>query len=227
MCTEHPGSSQLLLDLHREACEFQAAALATSTQREYSAHVRRWAYFCLYTGVDFARPPEAAVCCYAALLARTVMASTVKDYLKGVRDFYRNRGYPEFGDPVCMPALYKQLKGIERTLKSSVQKKVPIVPGMLLRLREALDLDDPKHAALWAAGCVAFFGCYRKSNVATASASTFSDGECMRVCDIRPDSEQYALAVAVPGSKTRQKGGAPEILLAGMPGHPLDAVAAV
>ena len=102
-------------------------------------------------------------------------------YLKGCRDYFKDDGYPEFADPVRMPTLYKTIKGIYRVKKHDVQKKQPITPGMLLQYRDALDLARPEHAAIWASALVAFFGFLRKSNMATETASAFSDGTVLNV----------------------------------------------
>ena len=100
---------------------------------------------------------------------------------------------------------------------------------MLIIFKRWLDTcppgQEPRYAALWAM-CLAFFGYFRKSNVATKTTSRFSDGKCIRYCDVRVDAAQYALAITPPGSKTHQFGAAPMVGVAGQRGHPLDPVAA-
>lgn len=216
----------LLHELVAEACVYQAGALAANTRRQYGYQVKWWAMFCIYTGIDFQEPPEMAVCAYAALLARSVAATSVRQYVKGLKDFYLERGYTQFADPLRWRRLFKTFKGIDRAKKVGVNKKVPITPAMLLALREYLNLHDPAHVAIFALALVAFFGYFRKSNLAVGSASLWSDGKCLRFGDIRVDSQVHALAIKAPGSKTRQSSAAPVIWVKGLPGHPLCPVAA-
>ena len=126
--------------------------------------------------------------------------------------------------------LYRQQKGIARRYKGGGNKKQPLTPTMLINFKRWLDKcppgQAPQYAALWAMCLVAFFGYFRKSNVATKTTSPFSDGKCIRYCDVRVDVAQYALAITPPGSKTRQFGAAPTVWVAGQRGHPLDPVAA-
>lgn len=97
---------------------------------------------------------------------------------------------------------------------------------VLVRARsELLHMGNASHVAVWAALLMGFFGFFRKSNLAVKSASVFSDGKCLRAGDIRVDKD-YCLVVTPPGSKTRQYGAAPAVVVAGCPGHPLDPVEA-
>lgn len=216
----------MLLTLYAEAVRFQHKALASSTETQYSAQLRYFAAFCVYFNLPFDEPTEAAVCTYAALLARTLAAASVRQYLKGLRNFYVQRGYSEFADMTAWPRLYRTLKGIDRVKKVGNGKKQPITPLMLLHLARDLAprwLTEPKVAATWACVLITFFGYFRKSN--TTSGATPSD-KCVRVCDITFDAEVYALKVAVRESKTRQTGSAPVVWIAGMRNHILDPVAA-
>lgn len=218
--------SDLICKLHEESCEYQAAALADGTAYQYSLHVTYFVKFCVLTGIEFATPSETAVCLYTALLARTCKASTVRQYLKGLKDYYRAVGFTEFADPATWRRLYKQLKGIERTKNDGVAKKMPISPGMLMAFVSCTDCRQPAGCAAVAMALVAFFGFFRKSNVAVKSGSLWSDGKCLRFGDVVVDTQAYALRVTPPGSKTRQVGPAPTVYIAGQPGHPLDPVAA-
>jgi hypothetical protein len=218
---------RLLAGLHEESCTFQAASLAESTKRQYSYHVAYFAKFCVALGLEheFAEPSETTVCLYCALLARSVKATTVRQYLKGLKDCYRGAGISEFADPAVWHKLYRQLKGTDRLKQSEVKKKLPITPGMLEAFARMCDPTSPVQAASVAMALIAFFGFFRKSNVSVDSDSVWSDGKCLKFSDITVDTKAYALRVVAPGSKTRQTGPAPAIYIGGMRGHPLDPVA--
>ena len=217
------------MHLYQDACAFRASALAVSTTRQYAAHIRYFAAFCAYFGLGFETPLEVTVCAYVALLARSVAPATVQQYLKGLKDFYRGLGYAVFGDPMAWRSLYRELKGITRLGSKAVGKKLPITPGMLLAFRQTLgDLSCPEWAAMWACALTAFFGFFRKSNVAVRSRSVTTDGKCIRWGDVRviQGPAGPALEIAVPSSKTRLAGRAPACYIQGQPGHPLCPVTA-
>jgi len=189
---------------------------------QYCAHVRYFFQFCVYANVGVEDPSEELFCAYAAYLARSVKAATVRQYLKGLRDLYKARGQPHVGDALAWPRLYKVLKGIDRVKGTDVSKKRPVTPAMLLAMRRMVEPAEASHLALWACTLVSFFGFFRKSNVTAKSGSLWSDGKCIRRMDVRADARGHALAVTPPGSKTRQTGKAPEIYIEGLRGHPLD-----
>ena len=115
---------------------------------------------------------------------------------------YKLRDQPGFADPVCWHKLHRHQKGIARRHKAGGNKKQPLPPTMLINFKWWLDTYPPgqesQYAALWAMCLVAFFGYFRKSNVATKTTSPFSDGKCIRYCDVRVDAAQYALAITPP-----------------------------
>ena len=84
--------------LWSEVCTFYYAAHALNTRVQYDAHLRYFAYFCVATGYDFERPSQYEVMMYSALLARTLAPQSVNQYLKGLKDHYKQRGYSDFAD---------------------------------------------------------------------------------------------------------------------------------
>ena len=221
-----PNRLTNLLQLNAEVSEFRTQALAESTRGQYDAHVRYFFSFCAYFGVSAVEPSERLICAYVALQARTVTPGTVETYLKGLKDHYRSLGYTQFADPVLMRGLYQTMKGIKRAKQHVAKQKVPITPGMLLYYNSLMTPGKPFHAALWAACLFGFFGFFRKSNLAVKFGSAFSDGKCIRYCDVKVIEKDYCLVVTPPGSKTRQYGAAPAVVIAGCKGRPLDAVQA-
>ena len=218
-----------VVDLLNRAGEIQHMALAGSTTTQYSAHVRYFCEFCVYTacGQCFDRPTEQFIMAYVTHVFQSVRASTVVQYLKGLKDFYRARGFPEFATPEAWPQLHRTLKGMRRVDAGAPKKKQPITPEMLAGYRQCMDLRRADHSALWACCLVTFFGYFRKSNTSVQSGCPLAQGKCLRVSDVQIDGIQYALVVSVRTSKTRQFGqGPPPIRIAGLRGHALDPVEA-
>ena len=91
---------------------------------------------------------------YVALLARDLASATVRQYLKGLKDFYKRRAFAKFADPIEWPSLYATLKGVDRLKKKDVGKKCPITPAMLLKVSLTVP-RSPVGTTLWA--CANYF----------------------------------------------------------------------
>ena len=157
-------------ELWREICAYYSASLAKGTVVQYEAHVRYFAAFCVAFDFDFAHPAQFEVMMYAALCARSVAPTTVRQYLKGLKDHYGRKGYYEFADPSQWPQLYTMLKGIARARKTGTTKKRPITPAMLVQFKDRVPRNS-HGCALWACVLVTFFGYFRKSNTTSEGAS--------------------------------------------------------
>ena len=179
----HPGAAAELPLLWNEACTYYAAALAKNTVKQYTFHVRTFALFCVSSGFDFERPSEYHVMMYVALLARNLASATVRQYLKGLKDYYKRRAFAKFTDPIEWPSLNANLKGVDRLKKKDVGKKCPITPAMLLKFSHTVP-RSPVGTALWACVLITFFGYFRKSNTTSEGVSPLAVSKCLRVCDI-------------------------------------------
>ena len=57
------------------------------------------------------------------------------------------------------------LKGIDRVKGTAVNRKSPITPDILLRIKKVLKMTDRDDVVFWAACLVMFFGLFRKANL--------------------------------------------------------------
>ena len=211
----------------QEVCTYYHSALAPSTKKQYAAHVKYFATFCVAFGYDARCPSEETVMRYCAFQARSVAHSTVVQYLKGLKDFYKARGLVQFGCPVAWPHLFRVVKGIKRVHKRVAHQKAPITPAMLMQLREHLQRTLAFGAALWACCLLTFFGFFRKSNTTTEAATPWSTAKCITAEDVTVDEKRYALRIRLHETKTFQRGDKVlYVWIAGRPSHPLDPVAA-
>ena len=110
------------------------------------------------------------VCWYAAYLARRLKPSSIKQYLNIVRLLHIEGGHIN----PCQDnwQLQSTLKGIERLLGSPVQRRSPIDPALLLRIKSVLN-DSVLDSHFWAACMVLFFGMLRKSNLLPDTTAAF------------------------------------------------------
>ena len=109
---------------------------------------------------------------------------------------------------------------------TSTRQKHPMTPDIMVSIRRSLDLTVPSQAALWALFTTAFFSFLRKSNLVTASASSFNCDMHLARQDIK-FTDSGAL-LRIKWSKTRQfQEGVHIISLPSIPNSSLCPVTAV
>lgn len=136
---------------------------------------------------------------YAAHLARRLKPSSIRQYMNIVRLLHVEGGY---ANP-CQNnwQLQSTFKGIERVLGSPVQRKSPIDPSLLLRIKSVLN-GSVFDNFFWAACMVLFFGMLRKSNLLPDTPTSFDkDKHFIRSDFVKLDS---FVKLEVKHSKTIQ-----------------------
>ena len=77
------------------------------------------------------------------------------------------------------------LKGLKAQLSRPVRQKLPLTVGHLQKFFSILDFSSEKHLACWCAMLLAFFGCFRLSNLVPPSKAKFDPLKHLRRDDIR------------------------------------------
>lgn len=207
--------------------ELLGAAYAPSTNKKVRQAVHYFVRFCCLFGWQdkVLAGDELTFMRYVAWLSQTCKHDTISNYLHGVRAWYQQLG---LGHPFQdMPRLALLRRGIRRRTGGSVRKKRPITPAMLLRWAGMLQQHaaDPPRVAVFACMLVAFFGFFRKSTVAVATASLSDPGNHLRRQDVTIDRQAHCLVIRVPKSKTNQFGERRDLVcVAGVRGSPIDPV---
>jgi hypothetical protein len=98
--------------------------------------------------------------------------------------------------------LQSTLKGIERLRGSPVQRKSPIDPALLIRIRGVLNMSVVLDAHFWAVCLVLFFGMFRKSNLLPDTLSSYSSSKHFSRADFIV--ENGFVKIVVKYSKTIQ-----------------------
>lgn len=201
---------------------FRGQTFATNTKRTYSTHLRIYLDFCEKLCIAPVPADEETVTLYAAYLARTRKPSTVRQYLNIVRLLHIECGLV---NPMQDSWLVKStLKGIERIKGCAVQRKTPITPEVLMKIKGKLRLHVTQDCIFWAACLVLFFGLLRKSNV----FGQVFDPEKQLTRDSFIADENGSLTVVVRWSKTIQRRERTHtIVLPSIAPHPLCPVTAV
>ena len=94
------------------------------------------------------------------------------------------------------------LQGLKARLSRPVRQKLPFTVNHLLKFHNFLDLSLAKHLSCWCAMLVAFFGCFRLSNLVPASCNQFDPLKHLRRGDIK--FEDNIVLVFYKWSKTNQ-----------------------
>ena len=106
---------------------------------------------------------EKTVVMYAAYLARRLRPTSVRQYLNIVRAMHLEAG---LSNPLKDSwFISSTLKGIHRAKGTAVNRKSPITPCILLRIKKELKMSDRNDIVFWAACLVMFFSLFRKANL--------------------------------------------------------------
>eukprot|EP00887_Chlorella_sp_A99_P001189 scaffold14.g1189.t1 len=180
--------------------------------------------FCVLFGLvpRMLAPDEELFMFYCYWLSKSCSASTISNYLHGVRVmFLLGMGHPF----VDIPRLRLLRRGLRRLTGAPPRKKRPITPAMLLQWAVLIDPCCPRQVALFTCMLVAFFGFFRKSTVAVATGSLADERLHLRRADVSVDINAYCLRARIPRSKTNPFGERPDVVcIQGLLGSPLDPV---
>lgn len=137
---------------------------------------------------------------YAAFLARSLKASSVRSYLNIIGLLHKEFGLP---NPLLNNwPLNSLLTGISRSKGLTPNQKQPITPAMLLQLHALLDLTTSFHASFWATCLVAFYGMFRKSHLLPTAANQFNPSKQLTKADFKIFS--WGALVSIRWSKNNQ-----------------------
>lgn len=164
------------------------------------------------------------LCRYVAYLGKKISYNSVKQYLNVVRLLHLEAGLQ---NPIADNyQLNTVLAGLKRDLGSSVNRKLPITPDILLRIKPFINTSLARDNVFWAVTLTMFFGLLRKSNALPPSSNTFTPAKHLTRSDLSVLGS--GIAVTIRHSKTIQhKDRHHTVFLPTMPDHPLCPVTAV
>ena len=137
---------------------------------------------------------------YAAFLARSLKAASVRNYLNIVGLLHKEFGLP---NPLLNNwPLKSLLTGINRVKGLTPDQKQPMTPELLVRLHTMLDLATSLDASFWAICLVAFYGLFRKSHLLPTAANQFNPSKQLTKADFK--IFYWGTLITVRWSKTIQ-----------------------
>ena len=209
--------SRLCLALHAEIQEFMLKTYSPNTTRAYSTHRRSYLAFCSVLGIPPVHGDPVGVCLYAAVLARTLKYTSIKQYMNIVRILHL-----EWGLPYPLANNYQLscvLRGIRRHIGDRPHRKTPLTPQLLLQFLSWLDLSGLADCALWAAMLLAFYGLLRIGSMLCGSLQC-DNSRHVTLADVQLHCEGIHITVRV--TKTIQFAERTLVIpLPRVPGHVL------
>ena len=160
------------MQLLREVHSYRAELFAESTKATYKSHRNTYLRFCAYMGYPPVPVQPDHLLQYAAFLARSLKATSVRSYLNIIGILHKEMGLP---NPLLNNwPLKSLLTGMNRAKGLTVTQKLPITPKLLRLLHSQLDHTVSLDSSFWAICLVAFYGMFRKSHLLPTTSSSFN-----------------------------------------------------
>ena len=188
--------------LRAESCALRERGLTTGTWNNRISHLRTYIAFTVYYGVpDF--PIHLGILLrFIALLGNSQLshryASNIVSSLKWFTSILDPPSVKLF-ETVHVTAT---LKGLRAQLSRPVRQKLPFTTSHLIVFYNLLDLSDVRHLSCWCAMLLAFFGCFRLSNLVPDSKDKFDPLKHLKKDDIFLD--ENIVLIFYKWSKTNQ-----------------------
>ncbi|CAL4069389.1 unnamed protein product, partial [Meganyctiphanes norvegica] len=151
--------------LREESCALRERGLTHGTWENRTSHLRSYtAFTCYYSVPDF--PISLGVLLrFIALLARGPYAyNSALNLISSLRWFAVLQD-PSADKTFDAALVSISMKGLRAQLSRPTHQKLPLSVPHLCEFYKLLDLTEPKHLAGWCAMLLAFFGCFRLSNL--------------------------------------------------------------
>ena len=188
--------------LRSESCALRERGLARGTWANKVSHLRTYLTFTTYYDVPDFPIHSGVLLRFIAFLGRGSYAyKSATNLLASVKWF------ASFLDPHS-PEIFKgvlvssTMKGLKAQLSRPIRQKLPFSVPHLVKFYEILDLTNEKQLACWCAMLLAFFGCFRLSNLVPTSHNDFNPLKHLKRDDIK--FEKNIVLIFYKWSKTNQ-----------------------
>lgn len=168
--------------MESKVSEFRLATFAESTQKTYSSYLKSYLQFCCQYDIVPVPVEPINIARYIAFLSFRLSASSISKYLTVIRLLHIESG---FANPLENNWLIKSvIRGMQRTKGTTVNKKMPITPNILLKIKGVINLSLQMDVNFWAACLVGFFGMLRRSNFLPQNKNSFDSSKHLRRMDV-------------------------------------------
>ena len=188
--------------LKLESCALRERGLAQGTWANRVSHLRTYITFTVYYDVQPFPVLLGVLLRFIALLARGPYAFRSATNLIGSLKWFSLLLDPSSDKVFDAVLVAVSMKGLKAQLSRPVRQKLPFSVDHLLKFHQVLDFSNVKHLACWCAMLLAFFGCFRLSNLVPAAKSKFDPLLHLKRDDIKCDGK--FVLVFYKWSKTNQ-----------------------
>ena len=115
---------------------------------------------------------DKVIALYVSYLARRLKPGSIRQYVNVIRLIHLECGLANPMEDSWY--LQSTLRGIQRIKGSTVKRKLPVTPALLLQIRSVINLNQQYDAMFWSACLFMFYGTFRKSNLFPDSVLSFS-----------------------------------------------------
>ena len=166
----HKGSWR---ELKVESCALRERGLTLGTWANKVSHLRTYIAFTIYFGVpDF--PVHLGILLrFIAILGRGSLAQKYASNIVSSIKWFASILDPPSVKIFEAVLVQATMKGLRAQLSRPVRQKLPFTVSHMLAFHSYLDLSDVRHLACWCAMLLAFFGCFRLSNLVPVSKGKF------------------------------------------------------
>ena len=190
------------LRLQEESCALRERGLAQGTWQNKVSHLRQYVTFTVYYNVpDF--PVNLTILLrFIALLGRSSLAAnSASNIVASIRWF------TAFLDPLSVKTfdsvlVTASLRGLRAELSRPVRQMLPFSVDHLCKFYLCLDFSDVSHLSCWCAMLLAFFGCFRLSNLVPGSKNKYDPIKQLSRDDVKFEND--IVLIFYKWSKTNQ-----------------------
>ena len=152
--------------------------MAEGTRKNLRIQWESFVLFCLYFGMAYLPTDTYTMQLYAQFLSRTFKsASSIKNYLSGVRTIHLLLGYQLLD--INNYLINFSVRGITRLKSHCVKQAEPITPRILHQIFLVLNMQDYDDMVYWCLFLFAFFLVARKSNLVPTTLSDIANNKCL------------------------------------------------
>ena len=185
-----------------ESCALRLKGLADCSWSNRVSHLRSYLSFTTYYGVPDFPVHLGVILRFIALLGRSPLAYKYASNILSSIKWFASLLDPSSAQVFDAVLVSSSMKGLKAQLSRPVRQKLPFTIEHLCKFYNYLNLSNLKHLTCWCAMLLAFFGCFRLSNLVPFSKSKSDPLKHLKRNDIKFEND--IMLVFYKWSKTNQ-----------------------
>ena len=171
--------------LRLESCDLRERGLTSGTWGNKVSHLRSFTIFMTYFGVQDFPVCLGVLLRFIPFLGRDPVAFKYASNIISSIKWFASLLDPSSKKVFDALLVKASLRGLKAQLSRPIRQKLPFTIEHLCLFYKFLDFNDVKQFAFWCAMILAFFGCFRFSNLVPQSKALFDPLKQLKRDDIR------------------------------------------